>query len=128
MVSSTQTASNTDYGSFIANTSNPAGGIVTNFWSQSGVPDGTGSGSITNSLAQQAFTAGATPNTRFASAPANSETADPRVYGTFSTPLMNEKRELVILPLPVPSGTPDCDQKLVTIPPAGLLVLAINEP
>jgi len=92
LVSSTQTASNTDYGSYIANTSNPAGGIVTNFWSQSGVPDGTGSGSITNSLAQQAFTAGATPNTRFASAPANSETADPRVYGTFSTPLMNEKR------------------------------------
>ena len=96
LVSSTQTASNTDYGSRIANTSNPAGGIVTNFWSQSGVPDGTGNGSVTNPLAQQAFTdnyGSANPNNRVARALANtSDTVDPRVYGTFSSPLMNEKR------------------------------------
>jgi len=90
LVSSTQTASNTDYGSFI--TTGPTGGVLTNFWSQSGVPDGTGVGSLTNPLAQPAFTAGTTPNTRFVMAPANSDTADPRVYGAYSTPLMNEKR------------------------------------
>ena len=92
LVSSTQTASNNDYGSLIAETNNPKGGVLTNFWSQSGVPDGTGAGSLTNPLAQTAFSNGTTPNTRFASAPANSDTADPRVYGAYSTPLMNEKR------------------------------------
>jgi len=97
LVSSTQTASNNDYGSLIAETNNPKGGVLTNFWSQSGVPDGTGVGSITNPIAQAAFTAGygvpgSDPNDRIASAPANPLTADPRVYGTYSTPLMNEKR------------------------------------
>ncbi len=95
LVSSTQTASNNDYGSLIAETNNPKGGVLTNFWSQSGVPDGTGVGSLTNPLAQTAFTAGTTPNTRFANAFAiggSADTADPRVYGTYSTPLMNEKR------------------------------------